>query len=352
MAELLPHASCPTCLPRGLARVWFGALVAWVIQLPVSASEPADANFGPVLDAQQEAAAIFSPDFNRERRFRNERPDRATPIPQLQVTRDTYFKWLEFSGHFRYADNPGAHGQYGPRHFLPVLAKYVESGDRRYGDACVAMLRSFHAWLKEEVATKGWHSLFGEEMGCIGLYREYLIKGGLLSPDDAWFRELVVDFADGLHAWGTELSGWRGPSARAQGEGVAKALAAHWYPDAPAAAAWKSHASQVYQDWWRFRDLPANDTNYFFGALYPLFLRGVLLPDTDFFTDAEIKPVWEMILNEVSPDGSVSPYGASVGWNDTAGLRVAMLEVLGPHERWPLSLRGPSANELSGLSAA
>jgi len=62
--------------------------------------------------------------------------------------------------------------------------------------------------------------------------------------------------------------------------------------------------------------------------LYPLFLRGVLLPDAKFFTDAEMKPVWERILNEVSPDGSVSPYGASVGWNDTAGLRVAMLEIL------------------------
>ena len=303
-------------------------LLAIMLVVKTVHGQPAGDREHPSTVAGSGSTGVFTPDLNRFERFRSERPDRACPVPALQVTRDTYFKWLEFSGHFRYAENPAAHGQYGPRHFLPVLAKYVESGDRRYGEACIAMLRSFHAWLKEEIANKGWHSLFGEEMGCIGLYREYLIKGGLLSPDDAWFRDLVSDFADGLHAWGTELSDWRGPSARAQGEGVAKALAAHWYPDVPAATGWKSHASKVYQDWWRFRDLPANDTNYFFGALYPLFLRGVLLPDAKFFTDAEMKPVWERILNEVSPDGSVSPYGASVGWNDTAGLRVAMLEIL------------------------
>jgi len=273
-------------------------------------------------------APLFTPDLNREADYLSQPPDQACPIPELPVNRSTYYKWLEFSRHFRYADNPATHGQYGPRHFLPVLAYYVESGDRQAGLACIAMLKAFHEWVRQEVAAKGWHALFCQEMGYIGLYREHLARGRLLSRDDVWFRELVLDFARGLHPWGSPQTYWRGPMHRAQGEGVVRGLAARWYPDAPEADEWRSYSDLVYEDWWRFRDFAANDTNYLFATLQPLFLRATLLNDDEFFADPKMAPVWDRLMEEVSPDGSVPPYGANLGWNDTAGMRIAMLEML------------------------
>jgi hypothetical protein len=273
-------------------------------------------------------APLFTPDLNREVEYRRTRPDQINPIQQLPVTRATYRKWLQFSGHLRYVDDPTGHGQYGPRHFLPVLAEYAESGDPRYGQACIEMLKAFHRWIEEEVARKGWHTLFCQEMGYIGLYREHLVRGGLIAADEKWLRNLVLDFARNLHPWDTPRTYWRGPMHRAQGEGVAKRLAAEWYPDAPEAEEWKAYSEKVYADWWRFRDFAANDTNYLFVTLQPLFLRATLLRDEQFFQDAAMANVWQRLMQEVSPDGAVPPYGANLGWNDTAGIRVAMLEML------------------------
>ena len=290
----------------------------------VSPTQPSSTS-ATVLGA---SAQLFTPDLNREAEYRRTRPDQINPIQQLPVSRATYQKWLQFSGHLRYAENPAGHGQYGPRHFLPVLAEYVASGDPRYGHACVEMLKAFQRWIEEEVARKGWHSLFCQEIGYIGLYREYLTKGGLLAADEEWLRTLVLDFTRNLHPWDSPQTDWRGPMHRAQGEGVAKRLAAEWYPDAPEAAEWKAYSEKVYADWWKFRDFAANDTNYLFATLQPLFLRATLLQDEQFFKDAAMATVWQRLMQEVSPDGSVPPYGANLGWNDTAGIRVAMLEML------------------------
>jgi len=272
--------------------------------------------------------AIFTPNLNRLIDSSNNSNDPSFSLRQLPVSRQTYFKWLQFSKHIGYAENPEAHGQYGPRHFMPVLAKYVESGDQKYGKACIRMLEAFHRWVREEVAKKGGHTLFCEEAGYLGLYRHYLTSGGLMVPDEPWFRALVLDFARGLHPWGCEKTYWRGPMPRAQGEGIARGLAARWYPDIPEASDWLAYSDRVYQDWWRFRDFAANDTNYLFATLLPLFVRASLLGDDVFFNDPEMSGVWERLIEEVSPDGSVPPYGANQGWNDTAGVRIALLEML------------------------
>ena len=55
---------------------------------------------------------------------------RHLPWKEQPVNRDTYMKWIEDSGHLSYADNP-KHGVYGPRHLMPVLAKYVQSKEPR-----------------------------------------------------------------------------------------------------------------------------------------------------------------------------------------------------------------------------
>lgn len=167
----------------------------------------------------------YALDKARYHEFRQHPPDRRYPIPQQKITRETYYKWLEDSGHIDYVDNADRHGIYGPRHLTPVLAAYVKTGERRYGDACITMLKAYHESLKQAVAKDGWHSNYMDEPGYIGLYRRYLTKGGLLDPErDEWFREFILFMNRNIHVWGTPQTYWRGPMHRAQGEGVMKGL--------------------------------------------------------------------------------------------------------------------------------
>ena len=72
------------------------------------------------------------------------------PIPQTAVTRDTYMAWIEQSGLLKYAQQPQL-GMSGPTLLLPSLAKFVQSGEEHWGEACVAMLKDYHRALKAEL---------------------------------------------------------------------------------------------------------------------------------------------------------------------------------------------------------
>lgn len=303
----------------------------------------AGAGAAPAQELERPAAAPATPAAatpaatvrqDRLAEYRRVEPDLRSPIPSLQVTRETYYKWLQFSGHFSYVRQAAVQGQYGPRHFLPVLVRFVHTGDATYADACLEMLRRYDAWLRDTVAKNGWHVAFCQEPGYIGLYQHVLSRAGRLTPaDKTMLRELFLFMARNIHAWDTPETFWRGPMHRAQGEGVLRGLAAAWYPDIPEAAEWSSYAAQVYGDWWQFRDLAPNDTNYFLATLQSLVLRAVLWDDDAFFTDPGMQPLWERLREEVSPDGSLPPYGAHWGWNQGAGVRIAVLEAIATRTR-------------------
>lgn len=253
------------------------------------------------------------------------------PWKEQPITRDTYMKWIEDSGHLSYAegDGPTKHGVYGPRHFMPVLAKYVQTGDPKLGQACLTMLQYYDKWMREEVDKTGWHSNYMHEPTLIGLYARYLSQGGLLDPQkDQWFKDMILFMNRHIHVWGTAPDFWRGPMHRAQGEGIMKRIAATWYPDAPEAAEWKAYSEKVWGDFWPYRDNPANDTGYYYGTTFPLMLGAEILDMQEVFTDPEMRRTWERIMWEVTPDGAVCPYGAHGGWNSSDGQRVWMLELL------------------------
>ena len=107
------------------------------------------------------------------------------PWKEQPVTRDTYMKWIDDSGHLRYADSP-QHGVYGPRHLMPVLAKYVQTGDAKYGQACVTMLQDYDRWMREETQKTGWHSNYMHEPTLIGLYARYLVPGRTAGPAEGF----------------------------------------------------------------------------------------------------------------------------------------------------------------------
>ncbi len=298
------------------------ALVAMLSAMPASLSAVDPERFGPPTFFMQDAL-----------RYTQRAPDeyhrQFYPIPVTPVTRDTYMAWLEDSGLLEYVNEP-KRGLVGPAELLPVLAKFAQTGERKWGEACITMLKDFHRAVKETTAAKGWTGEFVEQPAVLPLYRRLLAEGGLLrEPQDTWFREMVLDFTRTLHVWDSVDTYWRGPCHRAQQEGVIRGAVANWYPDIPEAPAWRRYSEQVFADFWEHKDLTENDTGYSMGPTFANLLAGRDARGSDeFITDPGMRLLWERHLAEVTPDGSIGPYGPNGGWNSTAGYRLWMFELI------------------------
>lgn len=308
---------------------------------PLQAAEPSPASRSTSgLAAKPDCLApptIYSPSVERYR-FGAYGPSLVSdpsfyPIPQDPVTRDTYLRWLEEMDLFTLADTPKA-GLWGPQRFMPVLVKYVQTGERRWGEAIIIMLKDWHRATMEEVAKKGWTEQFIEEPCFIPLYRKHLIAGGLMKEDDAWFRDLWLDYCRNVHVWGTKPIEWRGGCHRSVPEALMKGLAAKWYPDAPEAAHWKRYAELGFGDFWKHKEVQQNDTGYFPGPIFMLLACGnQYLGDDRAVTDPAMQRLWKRLTVEVTPDGAVNPYGPNGGWNSTAGFRLFALELVAAKTR-------------------
>ena len=169
------------------------------------------------------------------------------PVPQDTVTRETYLRCLEAQNPAEIARNPNR-GMDGPRVFMPVLVKYVQTGDAAWADACIAMLKAFHAEMQKQVAERKWFWQFEHPPALVPLYRKYLLQGGAMKPDADWFREMWLYYCRNLHVWDTEPVEWRGGCHRSMPEAYVKGRAAAWYPDIPEAAHWKRYSELVFDD--------------------------------------------------------------------------------------------------------
>jgi len=228
-------------------------------------------------------------------------------------------------------DNPDR-GQYGPRHALPALALYSFTKDKRYGEAVKKSLKAYDRWLQEQIKEHGAHFSWEGPYLC-GFHVRELREGGLLGvEDEEWIREMFIRLADNLGCWVPGDGLWRGSHHRAQGQAIARGLAALWYPDCPKASEWNDYFKTVWNDWWQYRDVGINDTGYFFGSFQRILCAAELMGREEVFTDPEVKRfIWDRLLYEVTPDGAVTPYGAHGGWNSSVGDRILALELVAAH---------------------
>lgn len=293
-----------------------------IIASAISAAEPEPQRVGPPTYYIQDAMRTMQ-------RTPDEFHLQFYPVPTAPVTKATYMAWLEDSGLLDYVNEP-KRGLVGPAELLPVLAKFAQTGERRFGEACVLMLKDYHQAIKAEAARVGWNKEYIEQPAVLPLYRRILSEKGLLSePQDTWFREMMLDYTRTLHEWGSADSFWRGPCHRAQQGGVARGLAAAWYPDIPEAKEWKNYSDLVFADFWKHKDLTENDTGYSMGPTFANMLAGPEVRGSDeFITHPDMMKLWERHLAEVTPDGAIAPYGPSGGWNSTAGYRLWMFELI------------------------
>ncbi len=201
------------------------------------------------------------------------------PIPQDTITRDTYMQYLETKDLDSLAASPDR-GEQGPRAFLPILAKYVESGEEKWGRATIAMLKHYHTALQKRVAERKWFWDFEVPAMTIPLYRKYLIEGGLMDANDAWFKEMFLYYCRNLHVWDSEPTEWRGGCHRSMPEGLSKLLASRWYPDIPEAKHWQRYGMLVFNDFWKHKEVPQNDTGYMMGPFVMLICLGDQITET------------------------------------------------------------------------
>ncbi len=151
------------------------------------------------------------------------------------------------------------------------------------------------------------------------MYRKYLIQGGAIDEDAEWFKNLVLHYSRNLHVWSSEPIEWRGGCHRSMPEGTIKWLAARWYPEIPEAGEWTTYGQLVFNDFWKIKDVPQNDTGYMMGPIVMLVYNGDLITgDNRLYEDAEIQRLWRRLMLEVTSDGAVNPYGPNGGYNSTA----------------------------------
>ena len=131
------------------------------------------------------------------------------PIPQEPVTRDSYLKAIEETNPAELVKNP-KHGMNGPRAFMPILVKYVETGDSKWSDGIREMFHSFHQEMQNIVAEKQWFWQFEDPAVLIPIYRKHLVEGGAISEDTEWFRDMWLYYCRNLHVWDSKPTEWRG----------------------------------------------------------------------------------------------------------------------------------------------
>ncbi|MCA9189044.1 MAG: hypothetical protein KDA99_25645 [Planctomycetales bacterium] len=296
-------------------------------------------SFAATAISQQTSAVPSSPpqligaptryhvDVERYRFGRTDVTDRQFySIPQERVDRDTYMRCIDAMQPDRIASKP-RHGINGPTVFMPVLAKFVQTGNTKWADACIAMLHDCHEDMKQQVAERKWVWQFEHPSALIPLYRQRLMANGAMQADEVWFRELWLYYCRNLHVWDSEPVEWRGGCHRSMPEAYAKGRAAAWYPDIPEAEQWARYSQLVFGDFWRTKDLPQNDTGYMMGPLLILACGADQWAGDDrAYADASVKRLWDRLLVEIGPDGLINPYGPNGGWNSTADYRIAILE--------------------------
>ena len=161
----------------------------------------------------------------------------------------------------------------------------------------------------------------------MALYRHYLIEGKLMKSDSSWFRQIWLYYCRNLHVWDSEPTEWRGGCHRSMPEGLSKWLAAKWYPDIPEANRWRNLGQDNFRDFWRNKDIAQNDTGYMMGPLIMLTcISDQILGDDRYYTDPNMKRIWDRLLVEITPDGAINPYGPNGGYNSTADFRIFTLE--------------------------
>jgi len=264
-----------------------------------------------------------------------ESPSAAFIVPSTPVTRKTYVDYVKQQLDPESLVGGPNRGQYGPRHALPALAVYAYGGERRYGEAIKKAIKFYDAWVQSEVEKHGGRGFYGSWEGpylCGFHVRELRKRGMLTQEDEKWLKEMFIRLADNMSCWAPGDGLWRGSQHRAQGQAIARGLAAMWYPDCPKAREWEKYFETVWNDWWQYRDVGINDINYFFGSFCRILCAAELMGKDEVFTDPKVKEfIWDRVLYEVTPEGMVPPYGAHLGWNSHAGHRIFALELAAAH---------------------
>lgn len=263
-------------------------------------------------------------------RYQSREPSSLT-VPRRPVTRRDYVDFVRSLAQ-GFESGPDR-GQYGPRHALPALAVFSLDGDAKLAEGIKKTLRHYGDWVQATVKKdNGVFSMEGATL-CSFYFRE-LRRRQLMTPEDEQFaRQLILTLRQYQCAWRPGDGLWRGSHHRSQCQGINHALAAQFYPNEPDAPKWKAYADQVWHDWWDFRDVGINDTGYFYSSFGNILRAAELLGRTEVFLDPQARRVFDRIMTEVTPDGAVAPYGASGGYNSSAGSRIFALELAARYTR-------------------
>lgn len=238
-----------------------------------------------------------------------------------------YLDWLRPQAQTFYAGPD--RGQYGARHALSALAIVArDGGDARLAQGIKSTLRSYSAWIDQQIATTGGVQSFEGQTLLLLYARELRAKGRFHRDDEEWLRETVLKLRQFSYGLKPGDGPWRGSQHRGMVEGTNNLLAAWAYPNEPQADRWRALGEQGWNDWWKFRDIGINDAAYFADSLAIALRTADLTGRSALFNDPPARAtLWDRMVYETSPDGALIPYGWHAGWNGLAGVRIYALEL-------------------------
>ena len=245
-------------------------------------------------------------------------PDRQEPRPERAITKADYLALLE-----RYVEPKAdgwlrADGKHGHRHAFHCAVLYKATGDERWAERAVERFRGAAQWRRDHPRE---HVGFYWLPHACRAYNWIRASTRLTQQDHEAIRWLLLDSAE--KHWKVRE---RGAMNRSMGSAFGYSMMAKLYPDHPNAEQWSEYAGLVWRDWFENRDTYEDSLHYH--AVWLEFVVSYIAEHgmESVYRDPGVRRLVERFRDQLSPMGTLPPYGDCYGWGFEWGGWVMLFE--------------------------
>ncbi len=236
------------------------------------------------------------------------------------VTRDDYLALtLQVTDHLSSLYGKGREadaGQHGIYYAVPSYMLFKESGEARYLEATLGLMKKTHETHEKGVVTPHW--IFLHEFS-----RMLLEDPAVPAADKEWLRDFMPRVIQ--RVWSESRPKEWGAFNRALLWGGMLDIAATLQPEHPDVAQWRTYAELEWNSWWPFRDHDENSSDYNAASMMD-YLDWAAFRDPANLEDPELHRWVERYMLQVTPSGAMPGYGDAGPWNESSWQWIALFE--------------------------
>jgi len=207
-------------------------------------------------------------------------------------------------------------GHHGFSYAMAPLALYKHSGDVKYLEAVLGLMKGAYESAKKGQTTPTW-------------LEQYEIVQLLLNDpkvpraDKKWLREVYPAIVRAV--WKASRPTEWGAFNRALLWGGLLEMGAKVLPDAPDVAAWKKYAELEWQSWWPYRDHDENSSDYNSSSMMD-YLDWAAFRNPKLLKDPGLAKWLQRYMLQVTPSGGFPGYGDASPWNGSCYKWIPVFE--------------------------